>query len=120
MLSAEEKITFPEVVARLKEANIELYYADLLVPTKTYYSKNEAYVVPFTLKSEKNVGSVFKGEQVKDAIVQIQTGKIKYQEFLRKIMQAGVISYFVFINGHKAIYFGKLGEQHVEEFPNTN
>lgn len=119
LLSEQEKITFPEVVARLDEAGIEMYYADLLVPSKTYYSKNEAYVVPCTYK-EKLVGTQFKEELVLHAIRLIQSGKIKYEEFLRKIMEAGVVSYFVFIKGRKAIYFGKLGEQHVEPFPNKS
>jgi hypothetical protein len=32
-------------------------------------------------------------------------------------MNSGVISYMVFITGRKAVYFGRCGEQHVEEFP---
>lgn len=117
LLSEQEKITFPEVVARLGKAGVELYYTDLLAPSKTYYSKSEAYVVPGSLESEKVLGPVFNSDAVAHAIRQIQTGKIQYQEFLRLIMEAGVISYFVFIKGRKAIYFGKLGEQHVESFP---
>jgi uncharacterized protein YbcV (DUF1398 family) len=120
LLSDQEKISFPEVVARLDEANIEMYYADLLVPSKTYYSKNEAYVVPCTCNSEKIVGSMFNQDLVMDAIRLIQSGKIKYQEFIHKIMEAGVVSYSVFITGRKAIYFGKKGEQQVEQFPNKS
>jgi uncharacterized protein YbcV (DUF1398 family) len=116
-LSDQEKITFPEVVARLEQANIELYYADLLVPSKTFYSGNEAYVMPCSLKSDKIIGAEFNRDNIIKAIRLIQSGQINYQEFLRQVMEAGVVSYFVFIKGRKAIYFGKMGEQHVEQFP---
>jgi uncharacterized protein YbcV (DUF1398 family) len=112
-----DKVPFPEIVARLDAADVELYYADLLIPSKTYYSKNEAYALPFSLKSEKKVGTAFNADHVVQAIRQIQSGQIHYQEFLRQVMEAGVVSYFVFIKGAKAIYFGRLGEQHVEQFP---
>ena len=112
-----ENTPFSEIVGRLANANIELYYADLLVPSKTYYSKNEAFVVPFSLKSEKYVGAAFNADHVVQALCRIQSGQIQYPEFLRQIMEAGVVSYFVFIKGRRAIYFGRLGEQYIEQFP---
>ncbi len=117
VLSDEGKITFPESVRRLVEGGIELYYADLLASIKTYYSKNEAYTVNFSFASKREVSSIFSAEGVKGAIRQIQSGQINYQEFLRKIMDSGIISYMVFLTGKKAVYFGRYGEQHIEEFP---
>src|SRR5689334_16388277 len=117
LLSEEEKITFPEVVNRLDKADIELYYVDLLAESKTYYSNNEAFVVPFSIKSDIKVGSVFNADHVEQALRLIQSGQIKYQEFLRKIMDAGTVCYFVYIKGRKASYIGKLGEQYIEQFP---
>lgn len=116
-LSEKEKILFPDVIARLNEAGVELYYADLLNATKTYYSKNEAFSVPCMLNHEKKVSDVFNANQVIQAIRYSQSGQIKYQEFIKQVMDAGVFSYFVFIQGRKAIYYGKKGEQHIEEFP---
>lgn len=115
-LSDEEKITFPEVTRRLSEAGIELYQADLLASTKTYYANNSAYIVNCSQKF-KVVADSFHLEGVIDAIRQIQLKQIQYQEFIKKIMAAGVIFYVVFIKGSKTIYFGRRGEQHVEEFP---
>ena len=115
-LSDEEKITFPEVVRRLAEAGVELYYTDLLTPSKTYYAGNTTYTVDCSLQS-KEVADIFKSEAVIRAIRQIQSGQIQYQEFIKNIMTSGVVCYIVFIKGRKAIYFGKHGEQHVEEFP---
>lgn len=116
-LSEQEKIAFPEVVRLLNEAGIDLYYADLLVPSNTFYSHDEAYVVPCSISSKKELGLKFNAENVEKAIRLAQFGQIKYQEFLRLIMSAGVIAYYVFIKGRKAVYFGRLGEQHIEPFP---
>ena len=63
------------------------------------------------------IGESFNGQGVVDAIRQIQQGAIKYQTFLKKIMEAGTTSYHVFIQGRKAMYLGKKGEMHIEEFP---
>jgi uncharacterized protein YbcV (DUF1398 family) len=119
ILSDEEKITFPEVVRRLQMAEIELYYADLLSLDKTYYSKNESYRVVCSIKSKREVATAFNMDGIVDAIRQSQTGKIRYQQFLKEVMDCGVVSYMVFINGRKAIYFGRNGEQHIEKFPGT-
>lgn len=117
VLSEQEKIPFLEVVSRLNANGIDVYYADLLTLTKTYYSENNAFSIPFEVKAEKIVKEEFSSEKIIQAIRLSQSGKIKYQEFLRLAMEAGVISYFVFIKGRKAIYLGRKGEQHVENFP---
>ncbi|MBX7147087.1 MAG: DUF1398 family protein, partial [Alphaproteobacteria bacterium] len=57
---------------------------------------------------------------IKQIITDVQQGKIKYQTFLRRIMEAGCSHYEVFINGRKAIYFGRDGAQHIEEFPKAS
>jgi uncharacterized protein YbcV (DUF1398 family) len=117
LLSDEEKITFPQVVRRLMEAGIESYYTDLLSSNKTYYAENTAYTVDCTLNQKSKVADSFNQEGVAKTIKQIQSGEIQYQEFMRKIMEFGTISYMVFIKGRKAIYFGRRGEMHIEEFP---
>jgi uncharacterized protein YbcV (DUF1398 family) len=116
-LSDEEKITFPDVVRRLTEAGIDSYYADLLAHTKTYYGSNTAYTVNCSFKSKKEVSDTFHSDGIRNAIRQSQSGQIQYQEFVNRAMSSGVFSYMVFIKGRKVIYFGKHGEQHVEEFP---
>ena len=50
-------------------------------------------------------------------IKDIQQGRIKYREFLRRIMEAGCSHYEVFITGRQAIYLGRDGSQHIERFP---
>jgi len=116
-LAEQEKIAFPEVVARLDKAEIDFYYTDLLIPNKTFYANNEAFVVPCSFNSKKKVSNVFKADKVVQAIRLCQSMQIKYQEFIKLVKEAGVISYFVFIKGRKMVYFGKRGEQLIENFP---
>ncbi len=118
-LSDEGKMTFPETVMRLDKAGIESYAANLLVPNKIYYAGNESHEVSFKLKGGRKVGAAFRQEDVVKAIRAIQANQIDYQEFLRQIMDAGVIFYLVFIKGRKVIYFGRNGEQHLESFPSN-
>ena len=117
LLSDEGRISFPEVVQKLLKAQIELYYADLLAESKTYYSKNSVCTIASKEHGSRVVAEEFHAEEVKAAIRESQSAQIKYQEFLKKIRHAGVISYMVFLKGRKVIYFGRKGEQHIEQFP---
>lgn len=116
--SDQEKISFPDLIAILNQAQVELYYADLIMPQKTYYSGNQALTIPSYKQGEPQLSEVFNREKIIEAIRQSQAGQIKYQEFIKKILDAGVIAYVVTIVGRKAIYMGKKGEQHIESFPN--
>jgi uncharacterized protein YbcV (DUF1398 family) len=46
-----------------------------------------------------------------------QQDAIRYPEFVRRSRAAGVIGYWAFLTGRKVIYFGRQGEQHIENFP---
>lgn len=115
-LSTEEKITFPEVVDRLEKAGIESYMANILASNTVFYEEQETYEVPLNIKAERNVATTFNQENIVQALRAIQAKKIGYQEFIKQIMDAGVIYYLVFIKGKKAIYFGRNGEQYLEAF----
>ncbi|HUZ11730.1 MAG TPA: hypothetical protein VMU93_02615 [Caulobacteraceae bacterium] len=57
-------------------------------------------------------------EAAVDASVKaIQRHEIGYAEFLRRIMRAGCARYGVFLDGRKAVYFGRQGESLTEPFP---
>jgi uncharacterized protein YbcV (DUF1398 family) len=116
ILSDEGKISFPTVVQRLSEGGIELYYADLLSSNKTFYAGNSTYKIDCSSPVKEEVGEDFNKEGVIKAIRDIQKNQIKYQTFIERIMDSGVVCYMVFIKGRKAIYFGRKGEQHIEDF----
>ncbi len=116
-LSDQGKITFPEVVRKLTQVGVERYHTDLCVQEHVYYMPNgETHVEPMDLPPWP-VAKDFSEEWMKLAIQAIQSGEIHYMEFLRRIMLAGCVGYFVLLAGHKVQYFGRKGEIHIEPIP---
>jgi len=114
--SDEERITFPEVVARLAAVGVERYHADLCVSERVFYlpdgtfERVPAHKVP-------QAAQAFSAQGVEVAVRTIQRREIQYREFCNRIAQAGCVGYQVFIAGQRAIYYGRNGDMHVEWFP---
>lgn len=115
--SLAEQITFPEVVMKLAGAGVERYIADLVGQQKlTYgvYGETHTGALPYNGPA---IPAQLDAAAVAIAIKDIQQGRTKYREFLRRIMEAGCSHYEVFITGKQAIYFGRDGSRHIERFP---
>lgn len=109
---------FSVVVGRLAGAGVISYIADLVTLRKTYYSAgNESHDEPMPLTGDAVIAPAFDGERVAASVKAIQRKEIGYAEFLRQIMAAGCSHYEVFIQGRKAMYFGRDGAFHTEQFP---
>jgi len=116
--SANEAISFPEVVQKLIAAGVEFYYADLYQHKRTYYLPNgDAYTTHSEDLASYPVAETFSGDEVKAAVKRIQRGEIQYREFLRLIQAAGTATYSVYITGKRAIYTGRHGDSYTEWFP---
>jgi uncharacterized protein YbcV (DUF1398 family) len=46
-----------------------------------------------------------------------QADRARYPEFVKRSTAAGLIGYWAFLTGKRVTYFGRKGEQHIEEFP---
>jgi uncharacterized protein YbcV (DUF1398 family) len=111
------RLTFPEVVQMLLGAGVESYCADLMQGTDTFYVPNgETHVEKMKLARGK-IAESFSQDGLIAAIRTVQKDEIRYPEFLRRIMAAGVAAYRVFLTGKRAVYIGRKGEIHIEEFP---
>lgn len=116
--SADESITFPEVVRKLIGAGVEFYFADLYQHRKTYYLPDgSAHTVQDEGLNFHPIADEFSAEAVQAAVGQIQRGEIRYREFLRQIMAAGTATYSVYIAGKRAIYTSRKGDSYTEWFP---
>jgi len=111
-------LTFPEVVARLSAAGVERYHADYVRHETTYYTSGGESHSAAVEHPAAPIAEVFSAAGVEAAIRASQRGEIDYREFLRRTFAAGCVGYFVQIAGRRALYFGRLGEVHVEPFPN--
>ncbi len=113
------KLIFPEVVRRLLEVGVESYFCDLASGQETFYlTDGTTHIETMTLPRAPIAGE-FSSSELITAIRGAQTDTIRYPEFIRRSIAAGVIGYWAFLTGKKVIYFGRKGELHVEEFPRT-
>lgn len=116
-LSDQGKISFPEVVRKLIRVGVERYHTDLCIQEHVFYMPSgETHVETMDLPGWP-IGTEFHEQWMQLAIHAIQNGEILYLEFLRRIMLAGCVGYFVLLTGHKVQYFGRKGEIHTEPLP---
>jgi uncharacterized protein YbcV (DUF1398 family) len=113
----EGKLTFPQVVNGLLEAGVESYLVDFAAKQKTHYLTDGAtHVVPMILDPGP-IAAEFNSAGLVAAIRGAQADTVRYPEFVARSAAAGVIGYWAFLTGKRVIYFGRKGEQHIEEFP---
>jgi uncharacterized protein YbcV (DUF1398 family) len=111
------EMTFPEVVQKMLGAGVESYYVDYAMGTESIYmtdgsTRSEAMTLP-----RRPVAAEFSAARLVEVIRGAQADTIRYPEFARRAVEAGVIGYWAYLTGKKVIYFGRKGEVHVEEFP---
>jgi uncharacterized protein YbcV (DUF1398 family) len=117
--SDQERIGFPEVLAKLTQAGVERYHADLLRAERIYYlPSGESQRLP-AVKVEARPAATFTADGVAAAVRAIQQQKIRYREFCERIAQAGCVGYIVSLAGRRAVYYGRTGESYVEPFPSA-
>lgn len=113
------KMTFPMVVKGLLEAGVESYLVDFAAKQKTHYlTDGSTHTVPMILEPGP-IAAEFNGDGLVAAIRGAQADTVRYPEFVQRSTAAGVIGYWAFLTGKKVIYFGRKGEQHIEEFPKS-
>ena len=111
------KMSFPRVVQGLLEVGVESYLVDFAVKQKTHYlADGTAHTVPMILDPGP-IAAEFDNAGLVAAIRGAQADTVRYPEFVKRSTSAGVIGYWAFLTGRRVIYFGRKGEQHIEEFP---
>jgi uncharacterized protein YbcV (DUF1398 family) len=111
------KLTFPQVVKGLLEVGVESYLVDFAAKQKTHYLMDgTTRTVPMILDPGP-IGAEFHSAGLLAAIRGAQADTVRYPEFVKRSTAAGVIGYWAFLTGKRVIYWGRKGEQHIEEFP---
>lgn len=116
--SEAERIHFGDVIARLSSVGVESYTVDYRNNRFTYHLSNDQSLTLEAKASDTIIGDAFKAAEIQSAIRQAQQGIVKYPEFKKLSKQAGCVGYAVWIAGRHVTYFGRKGEQHIENFPN--
>jgi uncharacterized protein YbcV (DUF1398 family) len=109
---------FPIVVARLTEAGVHTYRADLIRLRKAYYGDGTATEeAEMPLADAPAIAAEFDAAKVESTLRAIQGRKIGYADFLRGIMAAGCANYVVYMKGKRVDYIGRDGQTFTEYFP---
>ena len=117
MATQQGKTTFPQVVQGLLAVGVESYLVDFAAKQKTHYlADGTTHTVPMILEPGP-IAAEFNGVELVAAIRGAQADTVRYPEFVQRSTAAGVIGYWAFLTGKRVSYFGRKGEEHVEEFP---
>jgi uncharacterized protein YbcV (DUF1398 family) len=111
------KMTFPQVVKGLLEAGVESYFVDFAAKQKTHYLTDGSTLTVSMILELGPISAEFNSVELMAAIRGAQADAVRYPEFVKRSTAAGVIGYWAFLTGKRVIYFGRKGEQHIEEFP---
>ena len=110
--------SFPEIVGNLISEGVEYYLVDYIALRFSFYGESGGVVVaPLNFEGLPRVAGAFNVAELRAAILDSQQNGQKYRQFCARAMQAGVQSYYAFLQGRRVLYIGRRGDQHVEWFP---
>jgi uncharacterized protein YbcV (DUF1398 family) len=120
-LDAAERgtMTFPEIAGSLMRAGFEGYAVDFRRDRVTYYHRDGATAYLPEHDPDPRVADRFDELAIRGAIAEAPSlaPGYTYPGFCRKVRAAGCAGYQVSFPGRRAVYCGKTGESHVENFP---
>jgi uncharacterized protein YbcV (DUF1398 family) len=102
------------------EIGVESYLVDFATGRKTYYLADGTTHIETMLLKLDPIAAEFSDADLVRAIRGAQADTVRYPEFVKRSTAAGVIGYWAFLAGRKVVYFGRKGEQHLEQFPKAN
>ncbi|HVZ84578.1 MAG TPA: DUF1398 family protein [Terracidiphilus sp.] len=111
------RLIFPQVVQRMLAANVESYFVDLRSAQDTVYLNDDTMLTEPLHLDYGSIAQEFSKPGIVAAIRAAQRDEIRYPEFMRRAAAAGVVAYWALLTGKRVIYFGRLGDIHVEWFP---
>lgn len=115
------EMPFPEIVGNLIREGVEYYHVDYISALFSFYSASGAVVVaPLVFEGLPEVAAEFNAGELKAAILDSQQNGQKFRQFCARTMNAGVQSYFSFLQGQRVLYLGRKGDRHLEWFPGAS
>lgn len=112
-------ITFPEILATLKQEEVESYHVDFLRNECRYYARTGESFVTGVEFEHNGVAAEFSEEKLDAVNRRVQAGQATYADFVRDGAAAGCAYYIVYVGGKKVRYFGRSGGEHVQHFPGS-
>lgn len=113
------EITFPEILAALKQEEVESYHVDFLRNECRYYARTGESFVTGVAFEHNGVAAEFSEEKLDAVNRRVQAGQATYADFVRDGAAAGCAYYIVYVGGKKVRYFGRSGGEQVQHFPGS-
>lgn len=110
-------MSFPEVVGGLLEVGISSYHVDFIRNEETFYSRDHESFVESIPNLWNVIGDTFDAGEIGRAVLASQTEGQTFPVFVDRVVRAGCVGYFAYLDGRKVVYLSRLGEEHVEHFP---
>lgn len=114
--SFTSKMPFSSLVTTLEKMGVESYRVDMAEKSTCYHMLN-GEVMSESFHFYGDIAQDFDDGEVRSAIFDIKNNHLEHQEFLKRIMNAGITSYTIFIKGRKIIFYGRNGDSYLENFP---
>jgi uncharacterized protein YbcV (DUF1398 family) len=119
-----EGLPFPQTVSALMALGVSRYHIDYVARTATAYVFNtqtgatdiDVADIPSPFKPQ-HASAKWSEEGVVGAVGRVQKGEVTYAQFATQCIESGVTNYFAYLEGKRVIYFGALGDVHIEWFP---
>jgi len=114
-----DTMTFPQIVGALMAAGFENYSVDFRRACAVYYRPDGDSVELPAYRAQTPIAAVLDATAIRAAIreAQLLVPGYTYRGFCEKVRAAGCAGYIVSFAGRRAVYFGRDGATHVENFP---
>lgn len=111
------ELTFPQVIGMLAQAGVESYRVDFINGQDVFYLADGRTHTELLGPASAPAAEDLDIPELVALIRAAQADTLRYPQFVEGSLKAGVAAYHVFLNGRKAVYFGRKGDMHTEYFP---
>lgn len=107
--------SFQDMCRKLLLAGIESVHFDLIANRMTCYTpEGRVFDEPFFFEGPR-VADVFSEESIIEDYKALLMHKLSLHEFFAFIMLAGATGFTIYLLGKKVLFFGRCGENHLEQ-----
>lgn len=114
--SFTSKMSFPILISTLEKMGVESYRVDLALQATCYYMA-DGEVMSESFQFEIDIAEDFNDGEIRAVIADSRHDSLDHKDFLKRLMNAGVSSYTIFIKGQKTLYYSRSGDCYVDNFP---
>ncbi|UYL10305.1 DUF1398 domain-containing protein [Bdellovibrio sp. SKB1291214] len=102
-------MNFSEFISTLEETLVDYCRVDLL-EGKMIFVVEDGDIYSDNLDLKGKIADQFDDGGIRQAILENHLDRLTFKDFVKTLMECGVVSYTIHLSGRKVIYFGKHGD----------